>query len=425
VTRRGPAASVDVAVVGGGPAGASIAAWLADRGRSVVVLERRPTYRWHACGVFSGPAVRPLLERLGIDPPLLTGMSRAIPAMRVETASGSTVRLTYGADGGGPGALAFDRARLDEALLDLAARRGADVRRGTSVGAIAVGPDGPTLEVSDADGTRTIGARVLVGADGIRSTVARAVGVARRPRVARVGLTFHLREEDPPAPRRLHPSAREPVPAAIDEPVDARMIVLGDAYCGLAPVPGGRVNVGLVGRGRVAEALRRDGPRAWADTILAAVPSSRPGAVHHAEEGAPIDRPEGAFPLGHRVVRRAGPDWLLVGDAAGFLDPFTGEGLHRALASAFLGAGAVDRHLAGDRDALPAYDRAMRGRFGAKDGVSLLVQAFLARPRLFEYAARRLERRQHVRETLALVLADMAPASRAFDARFLAALLAP
>ena len=63
---------------------------------------------------------------------------------------------------------------------------------------------------------------------------------------------------------------------------------------------------------------------------------------------------EGAAPVGHRVAARAGPDWLLVGDAAGFLDPFTGEGLHRALRSAELGAAAIDRHLAGDRARWPA-----------------------------------------------------------------------
>jgi hypothetical protein len=67
----------------------------------------------------------------------------------------------------------------------------------------------------------------------------------------------------------------------------------------------------------------------------------------------------------------------------------------------------------------------MRRRFASKDAVSWLVQSFLARPTLFEYAARRLADRPSVRATMGLVMGDLLPASRALDPRFLAALLAP
>jgi flavin-dependent dehydrogenase len=131
-------------------------------------------------------------------------------------------------------------------------------------------------------------------------------------------------------------------------------------------------------------------------------------------------------PLGHAVTRRAGNRWLLVGDASGFLDPFTGEGMHRAIASAELAAATIDTFLAGrGASSLAEYERAMRSRFATKDVVSRLVQAFLARPGLFEYAARRLGARNQVRETMGLVIGDIVPALRALDPRFLAALLAP
>ena len=135
-----------------------------------------------------------------------------------------------------------------------------------------------------------------------------------------------------------------------------------------------------------------------------------------------------AAPVGARVSRRAGADWLLVGDAAGFLDPFTGEGLHRALRSAELASEAVDRHLAGGAagaGALAAYDRALGRRTRAKDLVSLLVQGFVAVPPVFEYAARRLAARSAVRETMGLVMGDLVPATTAFDPRFLVGLLRP
>ena len=144
--------------------------------------------------------------------------------------------------------------------------------------------------------------------------------------------------------------------------------------------------------------------------------------------GERCDHVAGASPLGGRVTRRAGPGWFLVGDAVGFLDPFTGEGLHRALVSTELAAAAI--RVALDRparagDAAAAYDRAMRRRFAAKDAVSWLVQAFLARQAPFEYAARRLAARPDVRATMGLVMGDLVPASRGLDPRFLASLLAP
>jgi flavin-dependent dehydrogenase len=223
-----------------------------------------------------------------------------------------------------------------------------------------------------------------------------------------VGLTFHV---------------ADPRDGAVA--LDARMVALGGAYCGLAPVPGGRLNVGIVlSDGRWLGALARDGATAVVNRILAAIPRAPDDPAPWA--GAEMcDTIEGASPLGHRVTRRAGPGWILIGDAAGFLDPFTGEGLHRALVSAELAAEAIDGHLGGRRYGLAAYDRAMTARFRSKDVVSLVVQGFLARPRLFRYALDRLRSRGAVRETMGLVMGDLIPASRALDPRFLAALLRP
>ena len=202
------------------------------------------------------------------------------------------------------------------------------------------------------------------------------------------------------------------------------MVLFRDGYVGLAPVPGGLVNVGIVLGRSWAARLRADGAERTVDTVLAAVPPAADDPVDWkaAERCDPI---EGAAPLGHRVTRRSGPGWLLVGDAGGFLDPFTGEGLHRALVSSRLAAAAIERHLGGDPDGLAGYDRRMIARFRSKDALSLLVQAFLARPILFDYAARRLAGRRRVRETMGLVMGDLVPASRGLDPRFIAALLRP
>ena len=393
----------EVVVVGGGPAGAAVAIGLALRGRDVVVVERAPAYRWRACGVFSSPLTIPALARLGVAPGDLATWARRVPAMRVETRRGTTFRLTYGDDGSLRSApVGLDRSRLDPGLVDLARAAGADVREGVAVRSV------------DSDGQITLAsgsgfhARVVVGADGLRSIVARDAGVARRPPLGnRSALTFHVVDPRPETMR------------------DARMIAFDGGYVGLAPVPGGRVNVGIVLASRSwRDRLRTDGASAVAADVMAGIPPAD-------DDPVPWRAPEicdeivGAAPVGSRVARRAGPGWLLIGDAAGFLDPFTGEGLQRALRTAAIATDAIDRFLGGDAAALAAYDRAVARRTRGKDLVSLVVQAFLEVPDAFELVARHLAGRPVVRETMGLVMGDLVPASRALDPRFLAALLRP
>ncbi len=402
--------TVDVAIVGAGPAGTALAAALARRGLDVVVLERAAAWQWRAGGVFTSPAAVAALTRVGLGSAVIGDVTTPIAAMRLETPGGSTVRLTYGADQGGPPAVGFDRSRLDPALEQLARDAGATVRRGVNVRAVTLGGPGPAI--LDLGGEH-VATRMVVGADGTHSIVARDAAVARPPRLPpRVGLTWHV--VDP-----------RPEPAT---PIDARLVVVRDAYVGLAPVPGARLNIGIVLGRSWHTSLARDGAATTVRRVLDLVPIAGDDPVAWAD-ATPCDRIAGASPLGVRVTRRAGNGWFLVGDAAGFLDPFTGEGLHRALVSTELAARAIPAALSGGSGAreraAAAYDRSMRRRFGSKDAVSFLVQSFLARPGLFEYAARRLAERPGVRATMGLVMGDLVPASRALDPRFLAALLAP
>ena len=398
---------VDVAIVGAGPAGTVLAARLALRGTNVLVLERAPAWHWRAGGVFASPSAVGELRRAGLSEATIDEVTESIPAMRLETPAGTTVRLTYGADLGGPMAVGFDRSALDPALERLAIDAGATVERGATVHSVRLGAPN-VLDLAD----RQVAARIVIGADGTHSVVARAAGVARPPRLPpRVGLTWHVTD---PRPRT-------------DPPPEARMIVGRDAYVGLARVPGGRLNIGVVLGPSWLARLAEDGATATVERLLETIPRRDDDPVDWA--AAPIcDSIVGASPLGIRVTRRAGRGWFLVGDACGFLDPFTGEGIHRALVSTDLAARAITAALARDGDAgraADAYDRAMTRRFATKDVVSWLVQTFLARPRLFEYAARRLAERPDVRATMGLVMGDLVPASRGLDPRFLAALLSP
>src|SRR5206468_12661286 len=125
-------------------------------------------------------------------------------------------------------AVGFDRCRLDTALLDRADRSGSDLRRGWTVTDVDLAAGLLTARTPDGE-LATIHATVIVGADGLRSMVARAARIDRPVRLGpRVGLTYHLADPDGPTGR------------------DARMRILRDGYVGIAPVPGGRVNVGIV-----------------------------------------------------------------------------------------------------------------------------------------------------------------------------------
>ncbi len=149
------------------------------------------------------------------------------------------------------------------------------------------------------------------------------------------------------------------------------------------------------------------------------------GALDDGSLPVSLEAAAGASPIAHRVTRRAGAGWLLAGDAAGFLDPFTGEGLHRALVSARLADTAISSFLHGRPAALADYDAAMRRRFAGKDVISWLAQLFLSKPWLFDYAARRLSSRRALAERMGLLMGDLVPASGAVNPRYLAAVLRP
>jgi flavin-dependent dehydrogenase len=375
-----------------------------------------PRWRWRACGVFAAPASVAALRRLGLSEANLARVAQPVPAMEVVTRHGVRFPLSYGGSGDlADSAVGFDREALDPLLLYLAREAGVDVQTGVLAERIRLAADHALVDPSVPGGSgeppEDLAARVVVGADGIRSRVAAAAGVSRTPPLGpRAALTFHVNDVRPMWKAAAHPTV-------------ARMNIVDDGYAGLAPVPGGRVNVGIVlGRTWFAR-LRREGAAGVARRVLERLPAVEDRVLASAPS---LDRVAGITPLAHAVRHRAGGSWLLVGDAAGFLDPFTGEGIHRAIVSAELAAEAIDAVLRGRPGAaLAAYDDAMRARFGTKDAVSRLVLGFLGRPALFEYAARRLAARTSVRETMGLVIGDLAPPRRALDPRYLVALLAP
>lgn len=389
-------AAADVVVVGGGPAGAATAARLAARGRDVLVLDKRRFPREKACAEYFSPGAVDALERLGALDAVHAHASTRPPGIRLVSARESFL-VSYDRP-----ALGVARPLLDAALLAGARAAGARVLEGAQVlGALV--EDGRAAGVrARVDGEEVLArARLVVGADGLRSAVARSLALERPARW----------------PRRLGLVARFGGVSALGDV--AEMHVGPDSYCGLAPVGDGFVTVALVvplGGKRPGEPTASYFQRRLAEL---------PGVRARLRGGARVTPISGAAPLGCRPRRAAGPGFLLVGDAAGFLDPFTGEGVYRALRGAELAADAASRALSRP-DGVPAgYEEARRAEFADKERVCLLVQAFLSSRGAFDYALRRLRRRPDVARLLCGVLGDYLPARRALAPSYLLALLRP
>ena len=171
------------------------------------------------------------------------------------------------------------------------------------------------------------------------------------------------------------------------------MLVGPRGYVGVAPLDDhGLVSVGLVGampRGRLGASA----------AALEAGLSEYPELQQRLRRGRLAGPVLGIGPLATRVHTCAGPGYRLVGDAAGFFDPFTGEGIFRALRSAELMATCPEN-----------YARARVRAFSSKARLVALIQVFVQTPRLMDFAVQRLQRRPQVAQDLGSVLGDLMPA---------------
>ncbi len=396
-------------VVGGGPAGAATATLLARRGHDVLLLDRAAFPREKACAEYLSPGVVDVLERLGALE-AIRNLDVAWPrGMRIQ-ARRSALDVTYPAlnqPGDRRCALGVPRSFFDAVLLDHARASGVRVQeRAFVAGAVVEGRQVVGVRTRSAPaeaqaGATVVRARVVVAADGLRSAVARSLGLERRVRwPRRLGLVTHY--------------------AGVTALGDCGQMHVGHRlYCGLAPVGGGLVNVGLVAE------LDSRRPGESREQLFERRLAELPGAVRALAGARRVTPVRGAGPLARRVRRVAGPGYLLVGDAAGFLDPFTGEGVYRALRGAELAADAVERALR-RADCLPVgYSRARAAAFGDKEWVTWLIQLFMCSPRWFDHVLGNVAKQPALATVLGGILGDYHPAGVALRPTFLAALLRP
>lgn len=354
----------DVAVVGGGPAGLAVAIGTARRGLDTVVLERGAAPVDKACGEGLMPAGLAALERLGARALLGSEGCAPFEGIRYVQEDGSGVEGRLPA----PGGLGVRRVALAAALTERARAVGVELRERTRVLGHGRTARGVTLETS----AGSVEARVLVAADGLGSPLRRAEGLeleAVGPR--RFGVRRHFRVRPWSSFVEVH----------FTDGVEAYVTPAGAERVGLAFL----WEEGLAGR-------------IGYDALLARFPV----LAERLSGAEPDSRVRGAGPLLRMARARVADRFVLVGDAAGYVDALTGEGLSLAFTCAeSLGALLPDALARGaTREALRPYEQVFQRVFRKYARLTHGLLALTRRPELRRRVVRWLGRHPRLFETV-------------------------
>jgi geranylgeranyl reductase family protein len=403
-----------VIVVGGGPAGSATAFFLARAGVDVLLLDRARFPRDKPCSEFMSPQASRILDDMGLLTRIEEAGAAALGGMRVRAPNGTTFHGRYADVAGHRGyrdrGLALRRTVLDEMLLSRARDVGATVRESTHVTALAHDMSGRVtgVEVRDADGSsRSVMASIVVGADGLRSIVSRRLGLAATRRAQRrLALVTHF--------------------ANVEGMTDSgEMHVEHDGYIGLADVGNGLTNVAVVVPTSRAGAAAGD-PAGFMDDWI----RRRAHILPRFKRAVRVSPVLATGPFASAARRAYAPGAALVGDAADFFDPFTGEGIYAALRGGELLAPriveALQSRTAHDSDAaLAEYNEARINEFSGKWKVEQIIGAAVTFPALMNLAARSLAARPSMAHTIVGVAGDFVPPSEVLRPSFLARLALP
>ena len=368
----------DAAVVGAGPAGSIAARQLARDGASVLLVDRQRFPRWKVCGACLGPGASRLLDAANLG--ALPSREGAVPLDRFSLAAeGWTASVAL------RGTVALSRAALDHALVDEAVTEGVEFRDGVRVDLGPATPGGVQLEVRTAGVSSREEARVVIDATGLSGGLEPPpIGSADRQE-DREG----SRAGNEPSRWTIAPGSRVGIGATLDASEhdlpfgELRMVVGRRGYVGLVRVEGGLLNVAAaIDR----DALKEASPEEAVKGILAEAGS--PGL-----SGVPVHSWKGTPSLTRHPRTVAHRRLFRLGDAAGYVEPFTGEGMSWAIASGMAVvpfARQAIREWTDDLVALWAAEH--RRRIGRSQRLCRSLARGLRRPRLVRTAVRILAR---------------------------------
>ncbi len=404
----------DVVVVGAGPAGATTALLLARAGASVLLVDRARFPRDKACSEYLSPATTEILERLGggvVD--AVEGSAHAkLYGMKVVAPGGAAMCGRF-QGGPRPYSFALPRTAFDTILVAAAARAGAHVSEATAVenlvwesGAVA------GVVARSCNGHRvTCHARIVVGADGLRSVVARRLGLVRSSPPRRVAFSAHVADV-----------------ARIDGVGELHVGKHG--YVGLGPIGGGVTTVALVVPLETVRTARSEG-QDFRQSFFAEL-ERFPGLAGRFNPQRMVRNvlATGPFARWSRTAVAPAGGALLVGDAADFFDPFTGQGIYAALRGAELAVECLIPILTPREDrgplsaaVLAPYRRARRREFAGKWVLERLIGVGVGWPALTDRVVRRLAGRPDLADLLVSATGNIVPARRVLKASVLAQFL--
>lgn len=330
---------VDVAIVGGGPAGSTCAAFCAAAGLRTLVLEREKFPREKVCGDCINPACWPVLKKLELAEQLLNSPHGALDVVEFIAIGGQKLRIDL--PRGGKSEIAIKRSLLDNILLNRARALGAEIREEATLIAL----DRTTAKNWKIDIVREIFvARVVVGADGRNSTVARLRNLLPRTERERVALQAHI-----------------PLPPGFGNRIVLQF--LPEGYSGQAPVNNSELNLCLVGTPPTISSLRN-----WAGR----------------EFNLTAEQPWRTItPLTRAPISVAQENLFFIGDAARVVEPFTGEGIYYALRSGELAASAIIKIIHGEdgENVVREFTRAHRAMYHGRLWINRLARAAVLSPK--------------------------------------------
>jgi flavin-dependent dehydrogenase len=319
----------DVLVVGGGPAGSTIAALLAEKGRHVVVLEKHQFPRFHI-GESLLPLNLPLFDRLGVaDEIRRIGVYK--PGAEVisdEHADAATFRfdnnprLTVGHS------YHVERADFDKVLLDNSRRLGATVFEGTRVDEVEFGAEGRArVTAVGPDGAPSAWfPRYLVDASGRETLLLKRLGFKRVDKRNNTAAVFgHFRNVQ-----------------VLDGSKEGMITVhlFQHGWFWMIPLPDGVMSVGLVGTRALFKSRRGD-----LDSFFARAVAASPSVAERMANAEPIIPLVATANYSYGSERCTGGGYIMIGDAAAFIDPLFSSGVMMAMSSAAVAAEAVDAWL--------------------------------------------------------------------------------
>ena len=369
----------DVLVVGAGPSGAAAAHWLAARGHSVLAIEKKHFPREKTCGDGLTPRAVRQLHDMGLAD-RLAGFQR-FDGLR-SIAHGVTLELAWPDHPDFPSyGYVVRRRELDEMVAEQAVKAGATIWQGAE--AVAPVVDGGLLTGAmvrdkDSDEVKPVRARYVIVADGANSRFGRALGTAR-DRSFPLGMAIRGYFTSP-----LH-----------DEPWIESHLDIRDrdgnhlpGYGWIFPVGDGTVNVGVgllstfqgwkhVNTSHLMEAFCETAPARW-------------GLSPATATGAPTG---GRLPTGGSVTPRVGPTFVVAGDAAGFVNPFNGEGISTAMESGEIAAQVIIQALARPDQAstelaLRGYPQALKDAYGGYYTLGRKFVGAIGHPWFMKFATR-------------------------------------